>query len=54
MPPEIELRLSKLDAKYIRDFVDEIDVLYEIDDGTVFPWQIEDMIANIREILRRE
>ena len=49
-----KLSLSKLDTKYILAFVEEINVLYEGDDGTVFPWQIEDMMANIREILRHE
>lgn len=51
MSAETDLHLSKLDARYILDFVEEIMVLYEADDGTVFPWQIEEMALNIREIL---
>ena len=46
--------LNRLDTAYILAFVEEISVLYEEDDGTVFPWQIEDMMANIREILRSD
>lgn len=54
MSPDKQQHLSRLDIKYILAFVEEISVLYEEDDGTIFPWQIEDMMANIREILRSD
>jgi hypothetical protein len=47
--------MTKNDIRYIHDFIDEIEALYEADvEAEFIPEYIEDYVKNIRVILHSE
>ena len=49
-----QLTVTSYEAEYIRDFLTEVGLLIEEDDGTFFPIQLCDDYANITKILSGE
>lgn len=46
--------MTKVNIKYIENFLEEVEALYEADDGEHYPQYLNDMIMNIRLILLQE